>query len=823
MSIKKIRTKNGDIGIDYNGLDNLPVIDQTLEDTSFGRIADAGAVVQKLQDKIGLPIINGVTNYGNSGEVLISNGDGTFSWYDISLISSSGQIFSDTGIELHLQNTIETPLKNFYIYGKSSQSTTPAINNQLQIKGLVSDSNLVVNFSDVTNEILKSIEIPQGSIDLHGIENNNEGNILVDGNHYVADILGYKRGTPGILRYCRIEEIDHVDGIEGTAADGTTIMYVKVPVDSFYQQDWTSTLKTFSNMLTSAPYSTTGTSTNITLSTNQLTLKSINTPSETFPQKNPAQYESDEYNGAAFLNAADTDDYFALGHSSYGGTGWAGYFGLSEQIKDIKFFTNDEISLVNRIDTPKNFSEWETNNPSGAGSTISLNSTNHQYYIDNPFKSKDIDGLTITLKIQTSATGDYDTLFSFNNNPTVSTPKNFLTFPASASGFHFSNQYASNADERGYWDVINNQNNSLINAPVLTITIDSNDNVKFYINGILRTSIEGSSNPQNGYGINTPSLIEFIKSQDYFSFGGLFMSIFTWYAPIANISNAVFIDRVLSGDEIKTHLSSSINFSDGLVQEYDLTTAAGRENWSIYDTSNWTAPAEPSSGVIVGENGVNFSSQGNYSYLINNPFKNKVKDAIAIEISMLFNNNNGDNSEGSIFGFLRKLADWKYTILNASKTNNAYKFFGRMNDNGFFGNQQVFYDIEGASSNLASTVETWFKLKIIASKNIFQIYINDELVEDFSGEWKYCFNIQTESSSGAGDGVSAQTIEAYNTFLSNNPLKILVPCKTPEFESVSTEIFSLWNELSAYSEQTNITNNLDAIMTAQYIASQGDL
>lgn len=153
------------------------------------------------------------------------------------------------------------------------------------------------------------------------------------------------------------------------------------------------------------------------------------------------------------------------------------------------------------------------------------------------------------------------------------------------------------------------------------------------------------------------------------------------------------------------------------------------------------------------------------------------------------------DSEGSIFGFLRNLADWKYTILNASKTNNAYKFFGRMNDNGFFGNQQVFYDIEGASSNLASTVETWFKLKIIASKNIFQIYINDELVEDFSGEWKYCFNIQIESSSGAGDGVSAKTIEAYNTFLSNNPLKILVPCKTPEFESVSTEIFSLWNEL----------------------------
>lgn len=92
----------------------MPVIDQSLDDTSFGRIA--GAVVQKLQDKIGLPIINGVTNYGNSGEVLISNGDGTFSWYDISLISSSGQIFSDTGTELHLQNTIETPLKNFYIY-----------------------------------------------------------------------------------------------------------------------------------------------------------------------------------------------------------------------------------------------------------------------------------------------------------------------------------------------------------------------------------------------------------------------------------------------------------------------------------------------------------------------------------------------------------------------------------------------------------------------------------------------------------------------------------------------------------------------------------
>ena len=43
MSIKKIRTKNGDIGIDYNGLDNLPVIDQTLEDTSLGRLADAGS------------------------------------------------------------------------------------------------------------------------------------------------------------------------------------------------------------------------------------------------------------------------------------------------------------------------------------------------------------------------------------------------------------------------------------------------------------------------------------------------------------------------------------------------------------------------------------------------------------------------------------------------------------------------------------------------------------------------------------------------------------------------------------------------------------
>ena len=51
MSIKKIRTKNGDIGIDYNGLDNLPVIDQSLDDTSFGRIADAGAVVQNYKIK----------------------------------------------------------------------------------------------------------------------------------------------------------------------------------------------------------------------------------------------------------------------------------------------------------------------------------------------------------------------------------------------------------------------------------------------------------------------------------------------------------------------------------------------------------------------------------------------------------------------------------------------------------------------------------------------------------------------------------------------------------------------------------------------------
>ena len=526
------------------------------------------------------------------------------------------------------------------------------------------------------------------------------------------------------------------------------------------------------------------------------------------------------------MNAASTDNYFSIGHSSYGGAGWAGYFNLSEQVKNIKFYTESEISLINMIKTPKNFSEWQTNNPSGASTFINLNSTNYQYYINNPFKGKNIDGLTITLKVQTASTDDYAPLFTFNDNPTSISPKNFLSFQARASGFHFSNQYAGAADQRGYWDVTENSINSLINAPILTITIDSEDNVKFYINGILRTSILGSSNPQNGYGINTPSLVDFIRSQEYFSFGGLYMSTFTWYAPTATISNVAFIDRVLTDDEISNYLSSSINFSSGLIKEYDFTSDSGKEGWSLYESANWASPVQSSANVILGENGINLTTQGNYSFIIENPFKNKTKDAIAIEAEILFNNNNALNSEGSLFGFLRDLNAWKYTILNAVKIEQGdaqyYKFFSRMNDNGFFNSQQVFYDLSGNTLNNISDMETWIKVKVIASKNSFRLYINDTLIEDFSGEWKYCFNIQTESSAGAGDGVAEQTIEAYNTFLATHPLRILVPKKVPDFESIPTEISSLWNNLSSYSEQTNISNNLNAIMSAQYLTSQNN-
>ena len=52
-------------------------------------------VARKLLGKISLPIIDGSENYGQSGQVLVSNGDGTFSWQDISTIST---ISSSSGI-----------------------------------------------------------------------------------------------------------------------------------------------------------------------------------------------------------------------------------------------------------------------------------------------------------------------------------------------------------------------------------------------------------------------------------------------------------------------------------------------------------------------------------------------------------------------------------------------------------------------------------------------------------------------------------------------------------------------------------------------------